>query len=129
MARNNRVFGSLFAVAIVPVGLIPLSAPSQTISISDTGTGRASFVCNYAIAIAKRGNRASVYRSPRSDAKLVSSLVSNAPVYVCDQQGQWYQVRFGGACNRRFDSGLRVERTQRCSEGWMRQRNVDVQSG
>jgi hypothetical protein len=129
MIHNNRSIGILPAFAIVAAGLIPLSAPSRTINISDASTGRAAFICNYAVAIAKRGNRAFVYRSPRSDAKLVSSLVFNAPVYVCDEQGQWYQVRFDGACKGRFDNGLRLDRTQRCSAGWMRKQNVDVQSG
>ena len=129
MTHMNRLFGNLFAFTIVGGSLILLSAPSQAISISHAKASRASFVCNYAITIAKQGSRVFVYGSPRSDAKVVSKLVSNAPVYVCDEQGQWYQVRFNGTCKNRFNNGLRVEHARLCPVGWMRKRNVDVQSG
>ena len=123
------LFGVLGTFTIVGSGSPLLSAPTQTNSDALARISQASYLCNYAVAIAKKGNRVPVYRSPRSGAKVVSKLPSNAPVYVCDEQVKWYQVRFNGSCKRRFNDGLRVERARLCSVGWIRKSNVDVLSG
>ena len=123
------LFGVLGTFAIVGSGSPLLSASTQTNNDALARISQASYICNYAVAIAKKGNRASVYRSPRSYARVVAKLRSNAPVYVCDGQVDWYQVRFNGSCKRRFNDGLRVERARLCSIGWMRKRIVDVRSG
>jgi len=129
MPHVTPLFVSVFSAAIIGGGSIAFPAPSQTIGILDTSSIPVSIACNYAITITRQGGRVLVYRSPRSNAKVVSRLPSNTPVYVCDEQRQWYQVRFSGNCKGRFNNGLREDLAQRCPVGWIRKQNVDVKSG
>jgi len=117
---------------IVKLGMLSLVIAAPTIShASDvhSAAGWTSYICNYAVTVTGAGPGAPVYRRPAARSKVIARLPAGAPVYICDENRQWYEVHFNEACAVRSTDGLKSERARLCPVGWMRSSTVEVLSG
>jgi len=128
VAMNMRASFAVAALVVIAGNspVLPGVAHASTPSVPEA---RASFICNYATIVSPSQHNVPVYRSHQTRAKAVGALPPNAPVYICNEQGQWYQIRFDGPCATRATNGLRVERTQGCKVGWIKRKYIEVKSG
>lgn len=94
------------------------SAPFNQSSLAAGG------VCNYAVA---RKN-VLIREEPSVRSKAITSIRKGSPLHVCDDNGYWYKVYFGGSCVR-IRQGISFDRAQRCKHGWIKMSVVDIISG
>ena len=88
------------------------------------------FLCNLAKVVGSKGARRVVVRiKPRSRSAQVGTLSYGAPIYICDEQGDWYKVFYAGACGDEHPQGIKSDKVRSRKLGWLPRSRVKVISG
>ena len=89
--------------------------------------------CNLATTYRLAGGQTlNVRLKPSRNSSVVARLDEGRIVYVCDQNGDWLNVYFGGIegpCFRTYEWGLRFREARKCKSGWVHQNWVNISSG
>ena len=138
ISANSKWMRAAARSALTAVILLALLQPAAA---EPRQSGRARMVdeimssirCNLATTYRlAEGKRLDVRAKPKGDSPVVTRLQEGHIVYVCDQDGQWLNVYFGGVegpCFRTYEDGLRFREARKCRSGWVRQEWVNILSG
>ncbi len=115
------------------VPLASASSPSQ----QDRGTVQQNvtkgYLCNFAkVYHLNPGAHLPVRSGPGAQFPQTDQLVGGKAVYVCDEQGDWLKVSYGGEntpCGTVLSNGLDAQKALECSSGWVRRKYINVLSG
>lgn len=90
------------------------------------------YFCNFAKIVAPNPRRKVAVRiAPSNKGRARTVLDAGTTVYTCDETRDWVQIRFpsvGHPCPG-TEVGLRLELVDTCSDGWVRQTQVEAISG
>ena len=120
---------------LILCGLPLASASSQ--SQQDRETVQQSvtdgYLCNFAkVYHLKPGAHLSVRSGPGAKFPQTDQLVGGTVVYICDEQGDWLKISYGGEntpCGSVLSNGLDIQKAHECSSGWVNRRYINVLSG
>ena len=91
------------------------------------------YLCNYArVRHVQVGSHLSVRSGPGLQFSKVDQLRAGKPVYICDEQGDWLKIFYGGEetpCGSVSSVGLDVRKAAACKSGWVNRKWIDVLSG
>ena len=130
-----RAAAHQFLTAIIGLALLQPAAagPSETARARMAADLLASVRCNLATTyrLAAR-QKLNVRAKPRADSHVIAQLEEGRIIYVCDENGDWLNVYFGGVegpCFRTYEDGLQFREARKCRSGWVRQNWVNILSG
>lgn len=79
-----------------------------------------------------QGNSVAVRVGPGHRFREIDKLGSGHRVYICDEQGDWFEIFYSGSdapCGSSSDSGLDVRKAKGCRSGWVEKKWINVISG
>ena len=105
----------------------PQSARARTVAEIDESV-RCNLATTYRLAARQELN---VRAEPRVKSSVVARLQEGRIVYVCNENGGWLNVYFGGEgpCFRTYEGGLRLREARKCRSGWVPRDWVNILSG
>jgi SH3-like domain-containing protein len=124
---------SLTAIIVLALLEPAVAQPRQSARARMVAEIMAATRCNLATTYRLRGREnLNVRMKPKEESPVVARLGEGRIVYVCDQDGEWLNVYFGGVegpCFRTYEWGLRFREARKCRSGWVRQNWVNILSG
>jgi uncharacterized protein YgiM (DUF1202 family) len=123
-----------FMIIGVALALILSATRSNGEETGNTNTSLMdSYLCNFAkVYHLKTGGRLSVRSGPGVQFSKIGSLEAGTTVYICDEQGEWNKVYYGGPnspCGLTNPKGINVREVKTCKSGWVNRNWIDVLSG